>query len=366
MTFEEIAAIGAEFSLEGQLCHFEEIKRGNINSTYKAAYKKPDGAEDHYIIQKINTNVFHEPEGIMENIDLVTEHIRSRYPDETTLRFYHAKDGSNFSYDTDGSFWRVMNFVDSVSYDSSDDPDIIRSTGEAFGRFQNQLSDLDAKLLNETIPDFHNTVKRLDTLFKDISENPLGRNRDAESEINYIRSVQEEACRLSDMYNRGLMPVRATHNDTKSNNVLFDRLTGRPIVVIDLDTMMPGMSVYDFGDAVRSICSTAAEDEPELSKVSFDTGKFRPFCEGYLGAVKNNLTETEFQNLVAGAFSITIELASRFLDDYLTGDTYFKTDYPGHNLVRTRCQLTLARDIWAKKDELENIISSFAAPSINH
>ena len=176
-----------------------------------------------------------------------------------------------------------------------------------------------------------------------------------------ISSVRLEAGRLSELYVTGSFPVRVTHNDTKSNNVLFDRITKRPIVVIDLDTVMPGMSVYDFGDAVRFICNTAAEDEPDIRRVYFDTSKFRAFCHGYLGAVRTSLTDIEKNSLVLGAFSITVELASRFLDDYLTGDTYFKVNYPGHNLIRTRCQLALAKDIQRKRDELEWIVEDTLA-----
>ena len=352
---KKLTAIGCAFRLEGTICSYEVITTGNINTTVKVTYERPDQHRKSYIFQKINTYVFRDPERIMENIDLVTEHIRKHFPEEITLHFHHTAEGKNFLYDEDGGFWRVMNYVESISFDTCEDLAVIRSTGEAFGRFQNQLADLDGALLHETIPDFHNTVKRLDTLFQHVEEDPLHRNADAQEEIAYIASVRGEASALSEMYNQGEFPVRVTHNDTKSNNVLFDPESRRPILVIDLDTVMPGMSVYDFGDAVRFICNTAAEDEPDLGKVSFDVSRFRAFCEGYLGMTGGSLEEVERRNLVTAAFSITIELAARFLDDYLTGDAYFKVDYPGHNLVRTRCQLALAKDIWAKKAELEKI-----------
>ncbi len=354
--YEKLAFVGEQFRLPGKLYAYETVKNGNINSTYKATYRTEDGKLKSYVIQKINTNVFKNPQNIMENIDRVTSHIRERSPGEVSLHFHHTLDGKNYLYDEDGSFWRVMNYVDSVTFDVCDDPAVISATGEAFGRFQNQLSDFDGSLLHETIPDFHNTHKRLDRLFDDVAENRLGRNAEAAEEIEFISSVRYKAGLLSERYANGDFPVRVTHNDTKSNNVLFDRITKRPIVVIDLDTVMPGMSVYDFGDAVRFICNTAAEDEPDTRRVYFDTSKFRAFCHGYLGAVKNSITEVEADSLVLGAFSITIELASRFLDDYLTGDTYFKVNYPGHNLIRTRCQLALAKDIRRKKDELEWIV----------
>ena len=354
--FKKLNTVGKAFRLPGSFYAYDTIKNGNINSTYKVTYQLPEGKLKSFIVQKINTNVFHDPEAIMENIDRVTSHIRTAYPNEVSLHFHHTDDGKNYLYDEDGSFWRVMNYVDSITFDTCDDLAVISAIGEAFGRFQNQLADFDGAFLHETIPDFHNTHKRLDKLFDDVAKNPCDRNADAEEEIEYISSTRLEAGKLSEQYSNGNFPVRVTHNDTKSNNVLFDRITKRPLVVIDLDTVMPGMSVYDFGDAVRFICNTAAEDEPDVRRVYFDTSKFRAFCHGYLGAVRNSLTEVEKKSLVLGAFSITIELASRFLDDYLTGDTYFKVNYPGHNLVRTRCQLALAKDILRKKDELEWII----------
>ena len=359
--FDKLNAIGQAFRLPGKLYAYDTIKTGNINFTFKITYRMDDGKLKSYIAQKINTAVFKNPEAIMENIDKVTTHIREGSPNEVTLHFHHAADGKNFVYDEDGSFWRIMNYVDSITFDSTNDLAVISATGEAFGHFQNQLADFDGSVLHETIPNFHNTRKRLDQLFDDVGPNRLGRNEEAMAEIEYISSVRYKAGILSERYANGEFPVRVTHNDTKANNVLFDPITRRPIVVIDLDTVMPGMAIYDFGDAVRFICNTAEEDEPDTHKVYFDTSKFRAFCHGYLGAVRNALTQDELDNLVLAAFSITIELAARFLDDYLTGDTYFKVKYPGHNLVRTRCQLALAKDILRKADELKWIVEEASA-----
>ena len=356
MMFEKLMEVGKQFRLKGQFYAYDTIKNGNINSTYKVTYKEDDGSLKSYIIQKINTSVFHNPEDIMENIDHVTEHIREHYPDEISLHFHHTADGKNYMYDEDGSFWRVMNYVDSITFDSCDDLAIISATGEAFGHFQMQLADFDGSILHETIPEFHNTHNRLDKLFDDVAANKLGRNESCEAEIEYISAVRYKAGQLSERYSNGDFPVRVTHNDTKANNVLFDRITKRPLVVIDLDTVMPGMAMYDFGDAVRFICNTAAEDEPDVRRVYFDTSKFRAFCKGYLGAVHGALTKDELDSLVLATFSITIELASRFLDDYLTGDKYFKVNYPGHNLIRTRTQIQLAKDIMRKHEELEWIV----------
>jgi hypothetical protein len=293
----------------------------------------------------------------MENIDRVTTFIRSKYPDQVTLHFHHTDEGLNYYlYDQD-AFWRVVNYVDSVTFDASDDLGVIEATGKAFGNFQTQLSGFDGSVLHETIPDFHNTKKRLDTFFSHVGEDLCGRVGEVQKEIAYISSVREKAAELSVMFEKGEIPKRVTHNDTKCNNVLIDRSTKEPIAVIDLDTIMPGMSMYDFADAVRFIANTAVEDEPDTKRVFFDTAKFRAFANGFIGATNGALEEIEINNLVKASFSITIELASRFLDDYITGDKYFRCAYPKHNLVRARCQLKLAKDIERKWEELEWIVS---------
>ena len=353
---DKLAAIGKKFLIPGEIYAFSVIKRGNINATYRVSFTGPDGAIDTYIFQRINTYVFKNPVEIMENIELVTSFIEKKNATRVSLNFRHTKDGKNYCYDNDSSFWRVMNYIDSVTFDISDDPNVIVSTGEAFGQFVMLLSDFDGSKLHETIPDFHNTGKRLDTLFAHEAVAPYEVLEICEKELRYIHEVANKARKLSDRFLAGKLPVRVTHNDTKCNNVLFDKDTKRPLVVIDLDTVMPGMAMYDFGDAVRFIANTCHEDEPDTKKVSFDTAKFRAFCKGYLGQVKGILTKEEIDSLVLATFSITIELAARFLDDYILGDVYFKVNYPGHNLVRTRCQLALAKDIMRKYDELRKII----------
>ena len=219
-----------------------------------------------------------------------------------------------------------------------------------------ELRDFDASGLYETIPDFHDTEKRMNTLLSHVDEDPLDRARDAGDEISFFRENLDRAVKLTRMQKQGLLPLRVTHNDTKCNNVLFDTETKAALAVIDLDTVMPGLALHDYGDAVRFSANTAEEDEPDTSKIALDNGKFRAFTEGFLSACGNVLTEREKENLVDSVIVITMELAGRFLDDYLTGDKYFKTDYPGHNLVRTRAQVTLARDIIARYDELNLIV----------
>lgn len=354
--YSTLKDIGHKFRLEGELYSYEIITIGNINSTYKVTYAKDDGGVKSYLFQKVNTHVFKNPAQIMQNIEHVTSFIREKYPDQITLHFHHTNEGLNYYVCDDDAFWRVVNFVDSITFNSSEDLKIIEATGRAFGQFQMRLSDFDGSVLYETIPDFHNTKKRLDTLFAHVEEDPLGRVSEVKSEIEYLASAREKAADLSVRFANGEIPKRVTHNDTKCNNVLFDRVTKEPIVVIDLDTIMPGMSMYDFADAVRFIANTAVEDEPDISKVFFDTAKFRAFANGFISETHGALEPIEIENLVKASFSITIEIASRFLDDYITGDKYFRCTYPKHNLVRTRCQLQLAKDIERKWDELSWII----------
>lgn len=354
--YATLTDIGQKFRLAGELYTYEVITMGNINSTYKVTYMREDGTLKSYLFQKVNTHVFKNPVEIMKNIDRVTSYISEKYPDQKTLHYHHTDEGLNYYISDNNAFWRVVNFIESITFDASEDLKVIEATGKAFGQFQTRLSDFDGALLFETIPDFHNTKKRLDTLFAHVEEDPCGRIASVQKEIEYIASVRELAGELSVQFANGEIPKRVTHNDTKCNNVLFDRVTKEPIVVIDLDTIMPGMSMYDFADAVRFIANTAVEDEPDLNKVFFDTAKFRAFANGFIGATNGALEAVEIDNLVKATFSITIELASRFLDDYITGDQYFRCAYPKHNLVRTRCQLQLAKDIQRKWNELSWII----------
>ena len=351
-----------EFNLKGKLSEVRCVSTGNINDTYVITTLF-EGGERSYLVQRVNHNVFCNPERIAENVCKVTDHIESKLRKagvmdirRRVLRYYRKPNGRFYHITEEGNYWRVLSYVYSSVNSSLTDIPHLRSAGLAFGEFQQFLADFPSEELYETIPDFHNTKKRLDTLFAHVEEDPCDRVESVKTEIEYIASVREKAAELSVMFANGEIPKRVTHNDTKCNNVLFNKKTKEPIVVIDLDTIMPGMSMYDFADAVRFIANTSVEDEPDISKVFFDTGKFRAFAKGFIGATHTSLEPVEISNLVKAAFSITIELASRFLDDYITGDKYFKCRYPKHNLVRTRCQLELAKDIERKWEELEWIV----------
>lgn len=355
---QKLTEVGRIFKLDGKPYSISVLTDGNVNSTYKLNYRQPDGSIKAYVVQRINPYVFRHPAQIMRNIDLVTTHIRERASkDRTTLHFHHTLEGLNYFVDDDGSFWRLYTFIPAVAYNVCDSLEVLRNAGEAFGEFQMQLSDFDATLLFETIPNFHNTKARLETFFAHVEEDPCGRASEVREEIEALRRVAPIACRLTEALEAGEIPLRVTHNDTKINNVLFDKRTKKPLVVIDLDTVMPGLAMHDFGDAVRFAASSAKEDEEDLSCVFLDLDKYRAFAEGFILHTKSALTQREIDTMALGAVTITAELASRFLDDYLLGDKYFKVNYEGHNLVRTRCQLRLLEDMLSKYDEMCAIIN---------
>ena len=258
-------------------------------------------------------------------------------------------------------FWRISEYVpNSVTINTCDDLNKLRSAGKAFGNFQVMLSDFDATELYETIPNFHNTRSRIAVLMRHANEDPCGRADEVVEEIDRIKKLKPLAVRFNELIDSQEMPLRVTHNDTKINNVLFDKDTGEAKTVIDLDTVMPGLVAHDFGDAIRFAANTAAEDEPDLSKVSLDIDRFRAFAEGFIPELKHSLTPIEIKTMALGAFVMTVEVAVRFLDDYITGDQYFKTLYRGHNLVRARCQLKLAEEMYDRMGEMNKVISEVA------
>ncbi len=353
------------FRIEGELIDCETIKTGNINNTYKVLFRR-FGEDEAYIIQRINTYVFRKPEQIMSNISKITRHMREEMisagenPHNKVLHYLHTEDMKYCIYDENHGVWRGYRYIsDSVTYDVLDSYEKIFYAGQEFGDFQMRLSNFDAAQLYETIPDFHNTKKRLEKLFNDIETDPCNRVSSVREEIAFIEKNREIASMLSEMLENGEIPLRVVHNDTKCNNILFDINTNKPLAVIDLDTVMPGLTAYDFGDAVRSLGNTSNEDEKDLTKVSFDIKRFDSFAKGFLGQTCGCLTQKELDTLVIGAITITVELASRFLDDYITGDKYFKIKYEDHNIDRARCQIALAKDMLKKRDEMEKIVRQY-------
>ncbi|MBQ7338454.1 MAG: aminoglycoside phosphotransferase family protein [Clostridia bacterium] len=350
------------FGLPGEIVSTEIIGNGNINRTYDVLMEDGD-IRTRYIFQSINTFVFKQPVGIMQNIARITAHCgeKLRAMGESRDRVMHfmvRDNGDNYYIDGD-AFWRVCEFVpNTVAYNASEDPAILRAAGRAFGQFQTMLADFDATLLHETIPNFHNTKQRYLTLDEHIKADPVGRVASVRAEIDTLADMREDALRLCDMLERGELPLRVTHNDTKINNVLFDADTGREKTVIDLDTVMPGLVAYDFGDAIRFAGNRSAEDEKDLSLTGLDMERFTAFTEGFVGELAATLTENERRTLALGVFVMTVELAVRFLDDYICGDQYFKLLYPEHNLVRTRCQIRLAQDVWSRLDQMNDVVET--------
>ena len=343
------------FRIEDTYVGYDTIQMGNVNRTYKVNFRRVDGSPKSYLVQNVNTYAFRDPVGLMENIDGVTEHIRKKRPGQTALHFHHTADRKTYLIDGD-NFWRMTNYIPSVTFNAVQDPQILRSAGMAFGEFQNQLADFDISRLHETIPDFHNTRRRYENLIAAVAEDKAGRVGQVREEIDWLLSVQDLACTLTDLQKAGQLPLRVTHNDTKINNVLFDPEDHRALVVIDLDTVMPGLMGHDFGDAIRFAANFVEEDCPDCEKAGVDLTVFRAFAEGFLSKTADTMTEKEVDTLALSCFALAVELATRFLADYIEGDPYFNIRYPEHNLVRTRCQIALAKDMLNKMDEMETIV----------
>ena len=297
----------------------------------------------------------------MENVSSVTNYLRQRVSDpRMALRLIPTYDGKYYHVDEQGEYWRAYNFVFGYCLDTPENDEDFYQSALAFGRFQEMLSDFPAETLFETIPEFHNTIDRYRQFKESVAADAAGRAAGVQEEINFLLEREELGGTLQKMREDGLLPLRVTHNDTKLNNVMLDRLSGKSLCVLDLDTVMPGLSLYDFGDSIRFGAATAAEDEPDASKMKLDLHLFEVYTRGYLeGATK--LTEREVAMLPMGALVITLELATRFLKDYLDGDLYFKTAYPEHNLVRARTQIALVADMQAKWDDMNRIVAEVAA-----
>lgn len=356
----KLKEVCAAFCIHDTYVGYETIQVGLVNRTYKVNFLLADGTPKSFLVQNVNTYAFRNPVGLMNNIDLVTEHIRAKDPEKLCLHFHHTEDRKSYLIDGD-NFWRMMNYIPSETYSTVKDTVILHNAGAAFGEFQSQLSDFDISLLVETIPNFHNTRNRYANLLQAVEANALGRVSAAREEIDYLLFMQDTACCLTDMANRGELPIRVTHNDTKINNVLFDGKTNEALVVIDLDTVMPGLVGHDFGDAIRFAANLVEEDCPESERAGVDLDVFRAFAEGFLEKMYDALTPAELSTLALSSFVMTAEVAVRFLEDYLRGDPYFSTKYPEHNLVRTRCQIALCRDMMKHMDEMNAIVMECAA-----
>ena len=354
--------IANKFDLPHEITSVAPIGNGHINDTFLICTAYDD---EKFVLQRINHKIFKSPQNLIENIERVVAHLREKIkstggnPLRETLTFMPVKcENSAYKYmyiAPSGEYYRVYNYIkDTITYNAAT-PTLFHQSGLAFGKFAAQLSDFDAKSLHEVIPNFHNTKTRFDDLQKSITQDKIGRASSVKSLINFVNEHEN----LTTILQNANLPIRVTHNDTKLNNVMFDTFSGDAICVIDLDTVMPGLALYDFGDAIRFGASTAAEDEQNLTKVALDLNLFEAFTSGYLANMREILAPEELNLLATSAQVLTFECGMRFLKDCIDGDVYFKADYAEHNLVRARTQFKLVEDMEQKSAEMEKIIDKY-------
>lgn len=352
------------FGIGGETVKAEAFGNGNINDTYLVYIQSGDSIA-RYIFQRVNRAVFTNPEDIAKNVSGVTTHIANKLRlagekdiERRVVKYYRNISGGYYHITESGDYWRVMSYIyDSVCFDTADNT-LLFNTGVAFGEFQRLLSDFPAETLCVTIPDFHNTPARYAQLALAAGADAFSRLCEVKAEYDYLLSQSENACRLCRLADSGAIPLRVVHNDTKCNNVMFDAKTGRNLAVVDLDTVMPGLIAYDFGDAVRFAANPGGEDCEDLSEVFLDTDAFAAFARGYVGQIRGSVSRFELDTLADGVLAVTLELAARFLTDYLCGDSYFKCKKERHNLIRARAQIALARDIITKIPTIGSVLDS--------
>ena len=365
MTNKTILEIASHFKLCGEVMAIKECHSGHINSTYFLTCKNGNTTK-RYTMQMINTNVFKKPEEVMENIVNVTEYIRAGLvaegldPTRRTLTVVYTTDDKWGYVDSEGKYWRFYDFIeDSDNYNQVESCEMFEKVGYAFGHFQMQLKDFDASKLYETIPNFHNTEWRFDNLMNSMVNNKAGRVQSVLPELKFAIDRKEITSYINKGIADGSLNLRVTHNDTKLNNIMIDHETGEGICVIDLDTVMPGSVLADFGDSIRFGASSAAEDETDLDRVYCRLDMFEAYAKGFIEGLEGSLSESEIRALPMGAIILTYETGIRFLSDYLDGDTYFRIEYPEHNLDRARNQFKLVADMEAKLDEMNAIVEKY-------
>ncbi|MDL2323892.1 aminoglycoside phosphotransferase family protein [Ruminococcaceae bacterium OttesenSCG-928-A16] len=361
-----LAAALAAFPYEGKITALEPFGSGHINDTYAVYVEGYPAPRIGYILQRLNTNVFKQPGAVMQNIMGVTEYLKTALEREQrdtsrgTLHFLKTADDQPAFYDQQGMPWRSYVFIEnSFCYDKSPTVEVFYQSACAFGDFLRLLEGYPAETLHETIPYFHDTRRRLEALQQAAAQNIAGRAANCQPEIDFAMNRAEDCALLMNMLEAGELPLRVTHNDTKLNNVLFDKTTGEALCVIDLDTIMPGLSLNDYGDSIRFGATEAAEDEPDLTKVTLSLPLYEAYTKGFLQTAGPALTPTEKDMLPQGARIITLECGIRFLTDYLNGDVYFKTERPGQNLDRCRTQFKLVSDMEANFAQMQQIVKKY-------
>ncbi len=360
----DIKEIMSHFRVYGDYVKSDGLGNGHINTTFKVLLNQ-GGTIVPYALQKINTSIFKNPCKLTDNIVEITNYQKEYYKKfrDVTRRCLtpiQTFEGKYYFVDTKGQYWRVFFCIESaVSYDIVRDAKAAYDTARAFGEFQKSLFGLKSASLAETIPDFHNTPKRLEALEKAVKLDTASRCKEVEREIDFIFERSSKSASLIEMNKKGIIPERIVHNDTKLNNILFDIQTDEPVCVLDLDLVMPGFSAYDFGDMVRTMTTSVAEDEVDCSKVKMDFNTFEAIAEGFLSSARGFLTNGEIESLPYGGYVITLEQSIRFLSDYLNGDTYYKIHRPKHNLDRARTQLALIASIEHQWDKMCKFIDKF-------
>ena len=360
---QQLTDISRQFQIYGEILHAETCKIGHINETYSATYDQ-GGMRVRYIHQKINQTVFKKPSSVMSNVLRVTSHLRKKLEEQNSnhvtrrcLTIVPTRKGESFFRDRDGNFWRTFVFVEGVeTFEAVQSPQQAFQAGKAFGCFQSLLVDLPGDRLHETIPDFHNTRKRFDALVRAIDRDHVNRAKEAAAEIQFALKREKIVSLILNALAKNKLPERITHNDTKFNNVMLDVATGEAMCVVDLDTVMPGCALYDFGDMVRTTTSPTLEDEPDLSKVKMQMPMFKKLAEGYYATAGNFLTKQEKALVAFSGKLITFETGIRFLTDYLSGDTYFRIHRSGHNLDRCRTQFKLVESIEQQENAMQKYV----------
>lgn len=354
-----------KFSTKGIVTDFCRYGNGHINDTFLVTTDF-DGVIRRFILQRVNKEIFKRPDEVIENIVNVTDFFRQKLRENGgdykrgAITVIRTVNGDGFYVDGEGDFWRMYIFIeDSLALDLPETKEDFYESARAFGGFQRMLSEYPAETLHETIPNFHNTPIRYQNFLKAIEENRSGRLENVKEEIKFVKDREAFTHVLTDALEKGELPLRVTHNDTKMNNVLLDANTRKQLCVVDLDTIMPGLAAYDFGDSIRFGASTAAEDEKDLDKVHFDIELFEVYVKGYLEGCGGQLTANEIEMLPEGAKMMTLECGMRFLSDYLDGDTYFRTHYPDHNLDRCHTQFKLVWEMEQKWDEMKKIVRAY-------
>jgi Ser/Thr protein kinase RdoA (MazF antagonist) len=356
---ERVRAVACQFEIDGEFLEAQPFGSGHINDTFRVVFQK-GGEPFFHILQKINRHVFKKPDALMENIQRVTSHLSAQVAGEPdrerrVLRLIPTRDGAAWHVDEDGDYWRAYYYIAGArTYDAVESTEQAIQAGKAFGRFQYLLASLPPPRLHDIIPDFHNTRKRFAALLAAINADTTGRAMSAKPEIEFALAREPIAGVLLDAN----LPERVTHNDTKFNNVMLDDKTGEGICVVDLDTVMPGLAPYDFGDMVRTTTSPAEEDERDLSKVAMQFPMFEALVRGYLSSAGDFLTKDERRLLAFSGKLITFEIGIRFLTDHLAGDTYFKIHREGHNLDRCRTQFKLLQSIERQEERMQRLVES--------